>query len=391
MKRFQIDAVVDDVELRLRGAEMRADFVPDHARIADDGAQPRAFEQAPFRSERVAVIGIEREAEPAESSERRAAVVQPLGVHPVARAVNVAARDALVRLHEVKRQAGDFAAYGAREAPVAPYATDVKRIAANHRARITGPLTRQHGHRDALLAERTARPFDESLRAPVSAVALPAQGAVHCLVPRELEPLAQGANALEHVGPLRVEPIRVDGVNPAVSNGGNRFETLPRLEVFAPEAAGDDRLGPGVENLLAGHERGEGLRGGKHVVPAAEAQRVADQVRAVHGERGRMPDLQKHSDSTLRDVAFAQVRYFVFELPCPRFGELRASGERADQANDARNIGEAAHLGDEDPDADALQTIDLQRRIAAAPGEHEIRPQGDQALDIHPPVTRDDP
>src|SRR5204863_7834776 len=58
---------------------------------------------------------------------------------------------------------------------VAPYATDVKRIAANHRARITGPLTRQHGHRDALLAERTARPFDESLRAPVSAVALPDQ------------------------------------------------------------------------------------------------------------------------------------------------------------------------------------------------------------------------
>src|SRR5256714_11325651 len=142
MKRFQIDAVVDDVEVRLRGAEMRADFVPDHARIADDGAQPRAFEQAAFRSERVAVIGIEREAEPAEGSERRAAVVQPLGVHPVARAVNVAARDALVRLHEIKRPAGDFAAHGPREAQVAPYATDVKGIAANHGAGVAGPLAR---------------------------------------------------------------------------------------------------------------------------------------------------------------------------------------------------------------------------------------------------------
>src|SRR2546430_9190994 len=258
MKRFQIDAVVDDVELRLRGAEMRANFAPDHARIADDGAQPRAFEQAAFRSERVAVIGIEREAEPAESSERRAAGAQPLGVHPLARAVNVAARDALVRLHEVKRPAGDFAAYGAREAPVAPHAADVKRIAANHRARITGPLTRQHGHRDALLAERAARPFDEAFRAPVSAVALPHQGDVHCLVPRELEPLAQGANALEDVGPLRMEPIRVDRVNPAVSNGGNRFKTLPRLERFAPEASRDDRIGSGVEDLLAGDERREG-------------------------------------------------------------------------------------------------------------------------------------
>src|SRR2546423_10855174 len=128
MKRFQIDAVVDDVELRLRGAEMRADFVPDHARIADDGAQPRAFEQAPFRSERVAVIGIEREAEPAEGPERRAPVVQPLSVHPVAGAVNVAAGDALVRLHEIKRPAGEVAAHGPRGTQVAPYATDVRRI-----------------------------------------------------------------------------------------------------------------------------------------------------------------------------------------------------------------------------------------------------------------------
>src|SRR6266513_3025164 len=390
MNRFQIDAVVDDVELRLRGAEMRANFAPDHARIADDGAQPRAFEQAAFRSERVAVIGIEREAEPAESSERRAAVVQPLGVHPVARAVNVAARDALVRLHEVKRPAGDFAAYRPREAPVAPYAADVKRIAANHRARITGPLTRQHGHRDALLAERAARSFDESLRAPVSAVALPHQGDVHCLVPRELEPLAQGANAPEHVGPLREEPIRVDRVNSLVSNGGNRFKTLPRLERLAPEAARDDRIGPGVEDLLSGDERREGLRGGKNVVPAAEAQRVADQVRAVHGEQGGVPDLQKHRDATLRGVALAQIRDFAFELPRARVGELRASGQRPDQANDARNIVEAARLGDEDLDADALQTIDLQRRIAAAPGEHEIRPQGDQALDIDPAVARHD-
>src|SRR6266581_973291 len=162
MKRFQIDAVVDDVELRLRGAEMRADFVPDHARIADYGSQSRALEQAPFRSEHVVVVGIERDAEPAESAERRAAVVQPLGVYAIPGAVNVAARDALVRLHEIKRPAGDFAAYRPREAPVAPHTTDVKRIAANHRARIAGPLACQHGHRDALRAQRATRPGDRA-------------------------------------------------------------------------------------------------------------------------------------------------------------------------------------------------------------------------------------
>src|SRR6266571_4731687 len=195
MKRFQIDPVVDDVELRLRGAEMRADFVPDHVRIADHGPQPRAAEQTPFRSENVAVIGIEREAEPAQGPERRAAVVQPLSVHPVAGAVDIATGDALVRLNEIKRTAGDFAAHRPREAPVAPYATDVKRIAANHRARVAGPLACQHGHRNTLLAEGTARPFDEAFGTPVSAVALPHQGDVHSLVPSELEALAQGANA----------------------------------------------------------------------------------------------------------------------------------------------------------------------------------------------------
>ena len=101
-----------------------------------------------------------------------------------------------------------------------------------------------------------------------------------------------------------------------------------------------------------------------------------------------MPDLQKHRNATLRRIALAQIRDFIFELPRARVGDLRLSGERADHADDARNIGEAARLGDEDPDADALQTIDLQGRIAASPSEHEIRPQCDQALDIDPAVTR---
>ena len=64
MERFQIDAVVDDMELRIRRAEMRADFISDHARIADHGTQPRAREQALLCGEDVAMIGIESETGP---------------------------------------------------------------------------------------------------------------------------------------------------------------------------------------------------------------------------------------------------------------------------------------------------------------------------------------
>ena len=100
------------------------------------------------------MIGIEREADPAEPAEDRAAVVQPLCVHSVACPVNVATRDAFVRLHEIERPAGDFAAYRPREAPVAPHAADVKRIAADHAPGVADPCARNHGDCDALLAER---------------------------------------------------------------------------------------------------------------------------------------------------------------------------------------------------------------------------------------------
>ncbi len=128
MECFQIDAVVDDMQLRLRGAEMRADFISDHARIADDGAQTRAREHSPLRGKDVAMIGIERETGPGEQAEDRAAVVEPLRVHSVAGAVDVATRDAFVRLQ--------------------------KRIAADHAPGVSDPRARDHGDCDTLLAER---------------------------------------------------------------------------------------------------------------------------------------------------------------------------------------------------------------------------------------------
>ncbi len=181
MERFQIDAVVDDMELRLRSAEMRADFIPDHARIADDGTQARAREYTPLCGEDVAMIGIERETGPGERAEGRAAVAQPLRVHPVTGAVDVATRNAFVRLHDIEGTAGDLTAHRTCEAPVAPQAADVKRIAADHAPGGSDPRARDHGDCDTLLAERAERPFDEAFGAAVSAVALSHQGETHRL------------------------------------------------------------------------------------------------------------------------------------------------------------------------------------------------------------------
>src|SRR5260221_2677126 len=123
--------------------------------------------------------------------------------------------------------------------------------------------------------------------------AAPGRGAFE-LIPRELEPSAQSANALEYVRALRVEPIRIDCVDLAVSNRGNQSKTPPRLERFAAEAAGDDRLGAGIQDLLAGNQPGEALRCGKDIATATVTQRIADEVATVHGEHGAGPDLEEH-------------------------------------------------------------------------------------------------
>src|SRR5258706_246757 len=219
--------------------------------------------------------------------------------------------------------------------------------------------------------------------------AAPGRGAFE-LIPRELEPSAQSANALEYVRALRVEPIRIDCVDLAVSNRGNQSKTPPRIERFAAEAAGDDRLGSGIEDLLAGNERGEPLRSGKDIATTAVTHHIADEVGTVHGEHGAVPDLEEHRHAALARVAQAQFLDLAFEFARARFGDVHAAGQRADGANDTGNIGEGTHFGDENPDADALQTIDLQRRVTAPPGEHQIRPQRDQALDIDPAVARHD-
>src|SRR5258706_53711 len=216
--------------------------------------------------------------------------------------------------------------------------------------------------------------------------AAPGRGAFE-LIPRELEPSAQSANALEYVRALRVEPTGIDCVDLAVSTRGTNSRPPPRLERFAAEAAGADRLGAGIEDLLAGNEGGEPLRCEKDIATATVTQRIADEVATVHGEHGAVPDLEEHRHAALARVAQAQFLDLAFEFARARFGDVHAPGQRADGANDTGNIGEGTHFGDENPDTDALQTTDLQRRVAALPSEHEIRAQRDQALDIDPAVA----
>src|SRR5262249_22936011 len=179
VEELEIHAVVDHVQLPLVQAEPRLDLALHHVRVADHGPQAGAREQPPLRGEHVAVVGGERDAEPGRGPERRAAVGQPLRVPAVAGAVDVAARDALVRLDQVEAAAPELGAHRPRETPVSPDATDMERVAADHATGVPYPLAREQGDRDALRVERVDRPLDETLGAAVRVVALPHQRELH--------------------------------------------------------------------------------------------------------------------------------------------------------------------------------------------------------------------
>src|SRR5258708_34097923 len=106
------------------------------------------------------MIGIESETGTGERAEGSAEVAQPLRVHPVTGAVDVATRNAFVRLHDIEGTAGDLTAHRTCEAPVAPQAAAAKPIAADHAPGVSAPRAPDHRACATLLAGRARRPSD---------------------------------------------------------------------------------------------------------------------------------------------------------------------------------------------------------------------------------------
>src|ERR1051325_1104547 len=154
------------------------------------------LEELPLGGADVAMIGIEDEAEPLDHAGNASAQLEPAAVHAVARAIDVAARNALVRLHDVEALAPPGRAGGARKRPVAPDLADMKRIDAQHAPRAPAfRLPRDQRHLGARALERRQRPFDEALCAAVSVVALAHNGEPQLHAARARSSLAAACTA----------------------------------------------------------------------------------------------------------------------------------------------------------------------------------------------------
>src|SRR5207249_698957 len=123
---------------------------------------------------------IERDAQPLGDSRRGATQLEPASMHAVAGAVDVAARDALVRLHQIESVPPPGPARGLREGPVAPQVAEVEWVDLQVLARAPALfLSRQERDIDPGSFQRRKRPADEALRPAVGAVALPDDGQLH--------------------------------------------------------------------------------------------------------------------------------------------------------------------------------------------------------------------
>ena len=99
------------------------------------------------------MVRIDRRGEARQGALHARALLEPARVHPVTGAVDVAASDAFVRLHEVEAAARELAAGRARERPVAPEAADVEGLDEDRRAVVVGPAARDEREAGAAAAE----------------------------------------------------------------------------------------------------------------------------------------------------------------------------------------------------------------------------------------------
>src|SRR5712691_2904833 len=174
MKVFQIHPAIDDVQLFPADAEGAPDLVAHHLRVADHGAQARVLEHLLLGAADVAMIRIQGNSDSFQYRSRALSQLEPAAMHAVARAVEVASRDALVRLHDVEALSSPRRARGTRERPVAPQDCDMEGIDAQQAPRAPAfAAARDQRELGPRPFERRQGAGNEPLGAPIRAVTLP--------------------------------------------------------------------------------------------------------------------------------------------------------------------------------------------------------------------------
>ena len=217
---------------------------------------------------------------------QRRRVAQPLlepdPVHAVAGAIDVAAQQPLVRLHQFRRLAGDAGANRAGEAPVAPQATDIGRVAQHRFDQLQPRLRPAPGVErdgDAALEQSFERALDEALGAAVGRVALADDRQPHRDIPSVSANSSNSAARTRSTGSVVRHSETLPPPQPSLPQGrqGCAAEVTTRCG-HQPRPPFDLAAGPEQRHDRCLHGRGDVHR---RRIDADERARLARQCRQL--------------------------------------------------------------------------------------------------------------
>ncbi len=162
---------------------------------------------------------------------------------------------------------------------------------------------------------------------------------------------------------------------------GRQFRISRRI------TACDDDLGIARQHRLHRHGRRKVRQVGKDIPATTKPDDITDKMVAVDCHQGLLPYLVKHAHRRARGIAVTEFPVTLIELTDHPCRPVLVAGQPAQSLQAAGDIGHDLRLGHEHGNPQPAQALQLPGRAAAAPGDHQLRPQRQNRLEIETTAT----
>jgi hypothetical protein len=207
---------------------------------------------------------------------------------------------------------------------------------------------------------------------------------------RYLELFAQLRCAGDHARTRTVDQTAVDGEEVVLADRSQGRIRLPDIHaaviLFGRR---EDRLGILLQHGFDADDRRRHGEVGEYVLGAAQAQRVADDLAAIQGVQGLVPDLVKGAHDRTVGVALAQVGQLAPQIVGGAARYVVGAHQLAQLGDAVRNVLELLRLAVEHRNAELAHHLDLAFGLAVAPHDDQVGFQGDDALQVDLAVRAD--
>jgi len=181
------------------------------------------------------------------------------------------------------------------------------------------------------------------------------------------------------------QQLAPDSVDMRVLHGTHAGPALPvgsQFRVPRHITARDDDLGIALQHGLYRYRRRQVRQVGKNIAAATQPDDITDKVIAIDCHQGLLPYLVKHAYRRSRGIAVTELLMTLIKQADRLRRPGPVTGQPAKALQAAGNIGNELRFGHEHGNPQLSQALHLSGRAAAAPGNHQLRPQRQDRLEI---------